>query len=178
MNIIKNPILDIKFKSENLILEIDEIKNYLKIDFSEDDELLKKFAETAQSQCETFINKSLTERVLIYSLYTYKDTILLPYTPINSIESIIGVGLNGSHEEVVDYNFDEVGGILVFNNIKKYYRLDIEYFAGYTTTKSIPIDLKQAILMHIARMYEDRTGYSQLPINSMNVYRKYKELKL
>ena len=178
MNIIKNPLLNIKTKSEKSVLNLDEVKNYLKIDFSEDDELLSNFIDTAQCQCETFINKSLTERVLVYSLYNYRDTILLPYSPINLIESVIGIGLDGSQEEVENYTLDSVGDILIFNGLKKYYRLDIEYSAGYKTSESIPVDLKQAMLMHIARMYEDRTGYSQLPINSMNIYRKYKQIKI
>lgn len=179
MNILKNPILNIKEESENLPVDLSLVKNFLKIDFDNDDELIKKMIKTALDQCETNINKTIVNKTFIYSLYEMKyNTLILPYQPIISIENINITYLNQVQTTLPDTNYflDTVGGILNFKNkLNNFYRIDIEYKAG--TTK-INDELIQAILMHIARMYEDRSGYTPIPANSLNIYKKYKQINL
>ncbi|MDD2839742.1 MAG: head-tail connector protein [Rickettsiales bacterium] len=179
MNILKNPILNIKTEALTLAVDLAITKDFLKVDFSDDDELITKMIKTATNQCETHINKTVVEKVYVYSLYELRNnTVVLPYSPIKSIDEIRNNDLNnvGSVLLVSDYILDDVGGILNFvNKPENFYRLDIEYTAGLTTVND---ELIQALLMHVARMYEDRSGYSPIPTNSLNIYKKYKQIKL
>ncbi len=179
MNILKNPILNLKTDASTLAVDLAITKNFLKVDFGDDDELIIKMIKTAASQCETHIGKTLVEKTYVYSLYELKSSsIILPYSPIKSINEIKNSDLNNISAIIpsFDYILDNIGGILNF--IKKpenFYRLDIEYTAGLTTIND---ELIQALLMHISRMYEDRSGYSPIPTNSLNIYKKYRQIKL
>ncbi len=180
MNISKNTsILNIKTDAAQLPIALEDVKSFLKVDFEDDDDFIKRLIKTASSQCETNINKTLVERTYIYSLYELKKNfIILPYQPIKSIEEIKLIKTDGSSINLneSDYIFDNIGGIInIKSTLDNFYRLDIEYKAGLTT---ITDELIQAMLIHIARMYEDRSGYSSIPLTSMNIYKKYREVKL
>ena len=179
MHMIKNPILNVKEESTTLPIELEFVKNFLKVDFEDDDELISNMIKTAIKQCETNINKSLVQKTFTYSLYEVKYTSLtLPYPPTISITSvkIIDSQQNTTTLENTEYFLDNIGNILNFKNKpNNFYRIDIEYQAGL---EKINDELIQALLMHIARMYEDRSGYSPIPLNSLNIYKKYKQIRL
>ena len=98
MNILKHPILNVKSESKELLIELSVVKNFLRVDFDNDDELITKLIKTATAQCETNINKTLVEKTYIYSIYDLKsNSILLPYPTIKSIEEIRLVNIDGSN---------------------------------------------------------------------------------
>lgn len=179
MNIIKNPVLNIISASNELIVSLEAAKNFLKIDYEDDDEFIAKLIKTATNQCETYINKTLFEKNYLYSLYEIKyNSVFLPKSPVKSIETIELVAQN--QEKIVlaveNYYLDEIAGVLIFKNMPtNFYRIDIKYVAG---TSLIDEELIQGILMHVARMYEDRSGYSPIPLGSLNIYKKYREVRL
>lgn len=179
MYMIKNPVLNIKEENTTLPIELNFVKSFLKIDFEDDDDLIKNIIKTAITQCETNINKSLIQKTFIYSLYELKrNSLILPYSPIISIDNIkiIDFQQNTTTLENTEYFLDNIGNILNFKNKpNNFYRIDIEYQAGL---EKINDELIQALLMHIARMYEDRSGYSPIPLNSLNIYKKYKQIRL
>ena len=179
MNILKYPILNVKSESKELLIELSVVKNFLRVDFDNDDELITKLIKTATAQCETNINKTLVEKTYIYSIYDLKsNSILLPYPTIKSIEEIRLVNIDGSNTVLSSdgYYLDTVGGMVnLKNKPDNTYRIDIEYKAGLS---AINDELIQRLLMHIARMYEDRSGYSPIPLNSLNIYKKYKQVRL
>ncbi len=180
MNILKNSsVLNIKIDATKLAIDLDDVKNFLKVDFNDDDDFITRLIKTASAQCETNINKTLVERTYVYSLYELrKQFIVLPYQPIKSIENISLTKMDGSILNIEDenYDLDIIGGIVNFKSLfDNFYRLDIEYKAGLS---NIGDELIHAMLMHIARMYEDRSGYSAMPLSSMNIYKKYREVRL
>lgn len=180
MTIIKNPVLNIKEDSADLVIDLETAKNFLKVDFDNDDDLIKKLIRTATTQCETNINKTLTQKTYVYSIYNFPSSnpVVLPYPPIKSIDEVKVVNANGGCNTVDsgEYYLDDVGGLLNFKgNMGNAYRIDIEYTAGL---ESVNEELIQGLLMHIARMYEDRSGYSPIPLNSLNIYKKYKQIRI
>lgn len=179
MNNLKYPILNIKSITAGLSVDLITVKNFLKIDFDNDDNLITKLIQTATTQCETQINKTLIEKTYVYSLYEIKEkSIILPYPPIKSIISIKIIDSDGNSTTVESplYYLDLIGGIINFKEKPiNFYRIDIEYIAGLNEINN---ELTQALLMHITRMYEDISGYSPIPLNSLNIYKKYKQIKL
>ena len=151
-----NSILNLKTDALSLAVELAVVKNFLKVDFNDDDTLITKMIKTATTQCETFINKTLVETI---TSITITNNDFTTYTLDSDL-----------------YNLDTIGGVVnLKEKLNNFYRIDIEYTAGLT---SINDELVQALLMHIARMYEDRSGYSPIPTNSANIYRKYKQIRI
>lgn len=173
----KHPILNIKSYSSIPIIELSEVKNFLKVEFEEDDNLIKNLINTAIFQCEKIINKSLLEKTYIYSIYTYQKKIILPYPTIKTINKIeIITKNNSSLLDTNEYFIDNVSNSIIFkNNIQSVYRIDIEYT---TNSNLIENDLKQALLMHIAQLYENRNGNFTMPNNVLNIYYQHKNIKI
>jgi uncharacterized phiE125 gp8 family phage protein len=179
MNTLQTPILKIKTETSTLAIELNIVKNFLRVDFNDDDGLIINIIKTATNQCEAYINKTLVERTYVYSLYKLKNIFFtLPYSPIKSIIDVTILNLNGKNATLdsSDYILDTVNSTLNFQKkLEKFYRLDVEYKAGLI---SIDNELIQAILAHISRMYEDRSGYSSIPAISLSIYKKYKQIML
>lgn len=173
-------IINISSEETNTILSIDEIKNFLRIDFNDDDNLLKKALNTATKQCELRISRTLVQKTYILSSYDpIKDNkIDLEYDPIKSITKIEVIDKEGNTKELStsSYRLDKTRNCVYFLNIPtNYYKIDITYIAGYEV---VPEDLKQALLFHIAKIYEDKSGYYPIPKASSNIYKNYKKIRL
>lgn len=163
----------------NSILSLDEIKNFLRIDFDDDDTLLQKALNTATRQCELKIGQTLGLKTYLMSIYNplTSSKIKLKYGPIISVEKIEYIDNN----EIVsvisnsNYKFNLDLAFVNFLNIPiNFYKLDITYKAGYT---NVPDDLKQGLLFHIAKIYEDKTGFYPIPKASNNIYKFYQKIK-
>jgi uncharacterized phiE125 gp8 family phage protein len=173
------PIIKTIEESENLPINLEDIKLFLKIDYADEDEVITRSFKTALKQCELMIGQSLVEKKYQYSFYNeIKNNIHLIYGPVISIDSIKII--NGQNEEITivgdDYFLDSVNDNVVLKKVpRNFYRLDIVYTAG---AESITDDLQQAILFHTAKIFEDKFGYSPIPKASYNIYKKYKTTRL
>ncbi|MDR3289772.1 MAG: head-tail connector protein [Rickettsiales bacterium] len=157
-----NDILNLQNESNILPISLATIKNYVRVDFANDDELLTKLLKTAIKNCESYIGKTIIEKTYILSVYEDRCKVKLPYPPVKNI-----------NEVNMEYIYDDVANILSVNT--GFNRLDVNYTAGMNT---IDDELVQGILMHVARMYEDKSGYSTMPQNSIFIYQKYKQIRL
>lgn len=169
-------IINILSETDSEIINLSEIKNFLRIDFEDDDNLLKRLLKSAIKRCELYISQSLNLKTYQLSLYKIDKEIKLIYPPIINITSINIVDKNNNSIEFKNYIFDKISNKIIFNNIpSNFYRVDIIYEAGYT---EVPDDLKQALLFHISKMYEDKNGYSPIPKASLNIYRNYRTIRI
>ncbi|MDR2777555.1 MAG: hypothetical protein LBB24_02185 [Rickettsiales bacterium] len=173
------PIIKILEESSSLPVDIESIRLFLKIDYEEEDESIIRSFKTAIKQCELMIGRSLVEKKYQYSFYSeIRNSIHLLYGPVLLVESV--QTLNSRNEEALleeeDYFLDGMSDNLIFKKtIGDFYRLDIVYRAQMET---ITDDLKQAILFHTAKIFEDKLGYSPIPKASYSIYRKYKTTRL
>lgn len=173
-------IIKILEESSNLPIDIENIKLFLKIDYDDEDDIILRSFRTAIKQCELLIGQSLIEKKYQYSIYNeIKNNIVqLLYGPIKNIYSINFINKNNDII-LIDKNtyfFDEINNKIVFKTKpSNYYRLDIVYDA---LNENITDDLKQAILFHTAKIFEDKLGYSPIPKASYNIYKNYKLKKL
>ena len=172
-------IIKVISEEQNSILTLEEIKNFLRIDFNNDDALLQKALNTATRQCELKIGQTLNQKTYLMSIYNSlsSNMIRLKYGPILSVEKIecvdehenVSLILTDSYKTILDV------GVVKFLNIPlNFYRLDIIYKAGYI---NVPDDLKQGLLFHIAKIYEDKTGFYPVPKASNSIYKNYQKIK-
>ncbi len=144
-----------------LPLTLAEAKNYLKIDFAEDDELLTKIIEAATQKFEKY-----TSRALIQQMWrvTYRQlariSLTLPIRPALQLKRIQCVSFDGvvTHFNLADAGIDTKMGELHFYTFPYGYFVKVNYLAGYgTNPEDIPADIKTTLLNHIAHMYENRS---------------------
>ena len=172
-------VIKILEESSKLPIELEEIKLFLKVDYEDEDNIIIRSFKTAIKQCELLIGQSLIEKKYKYSFYNeIKNDLQLLYGSVKSIESVKFI--NKNNEETIispnTYFLDEVNNKIIFKNKPiNFYRLDIFYTAGIDF---ITEDLKQAILFHTAKIFEDKLGYSPIPKASYNIYKNYKMKRL
>lgn len=172
-------IINIINEEENSILSLVEIKNFLRIDFDNDDQLLLKALNTATRQCELCISKTLNKKTYVYSTFNeIREKVFLQFAPILSIEKIETLNIKNIITVINESNyiFDNVLNAVIFKNIPtNIFRLDTTYKAGFEVVSD---DLKQGLLYHIAKLYEDKTGFYPIPKASNLIYKNYKKIKL
>ena len=155
------------------ILSLNYIKNYLRIDNDCDDEFLQNALLTAISYTETITGYILgiktlkTQITLKTATQKIKD---FPYA-VNEVISIIN---NGENLQSTDYTIDD-GEISFTHHISG--TLEIEFKTG-VESQSIPQDIKQAILQHIATMYQNKHGNYEIPQAVKNTYSQYKKIRI
>ncbi|MDR1494928.1 MAG: hypothetical protein LBI29_02730 [Rickettsiales bacterium] len=173
------PIVKILEESDNLPINMENIRLFLKVDYEDEDELILRSFKTAIKQCELMIGQSLLEKEYKYSFYNgIKNKIHLMYGPVTTVES--AQMISSKNEEISideeDYFLDSVNDNLIFKKVPySFYRLDIVYWAKLEV---IGDDLKQGILFHTAKIFEDKLGYSPIPRASYSIYKKYKTTRL
>lgn len=171
-------IINVLSEKDTDVIKLTEIKNFLRIDFDDDDNLLKELLKSAIKQCELYISKSLVQKIYKFSIYNSinNNLVELPYPPIISIESVSIIDKNNNSINYINYLLDTISNTIIFNVLpSNFYRIDITYKSGYA---EIPDDIKQGLLFHISKMYEDKVGYSPIPKASLNIYRNYKIIRI
>lgn len=146
-------------------LNIDEVKNYLKINFDEDDLLLSDMIIAAREQAEKFTGLSLIEKEITLFASDYDNEIELPY-PAHG--EVVEVEINGQ---------DVLANCTILGNKNKSVIVPVVYesiSSGdgveiiYTTTGDCPAAIKVALLKNIAEWYENRGNSSDNSINQLS----------
>jgi uncharacterized phiE125 gp8 family phage protein len=169
--------------NSDLPLELSQVKDFLKVDYEEDeaeDSVILRAFKTAINQCESKINKSIIRKTYVHSTYggLKNNCIQLFYGTVYNVINVKIIDKNNGEITINDSNYflDNVKNCLFFKIIPSgFYRLDITYEARIAVVNE---EIMQAILFHTAKIYEDKTGYCQIPRASLNIYKKYKEITL
>jgi hypothetical protein len=131
------------------VVTLAEAKNYLRVDYSEDDDLIEALINTAQTRLEQYAGVAMTPRTLKVVAFV-NDFIELPYTPTNTISKV-------EYWDSTNWIEMEIGGYQVIGDTtKKVYMTSIynnefrfTYTCGYATT---PQTMKTALLKMVARL--------------------------
>ena len=174
MNNKKNEVIKVIESNEDNILNLDYVKNYLRIDNEYDDEFLTEAIKTAVSFCEKTIGKYISNKKIKYDFTQALNTKTISFEKndekydIDEVESII---INGYNVEETEYQIEN--GEIVFNNnitgrIVLVCNIKIEH---------IESDIKQALLFHIASIYQNKSGLCKVPDASMEIYNMNKKIR-
>jgi hypothetical protein len=162
-------------ESTTEVVTLAEAKNYLRVDFNDDDILIQGIIDSSIKRLEQYGSFSMTPKTL--QTIAYVDNIIeLPYTPIGYIVQV--EYFNGS-----DWiNLTEGGDYVVYGtNYKKvriisYPRSDYRftYTCGFDT---LPHIIKQATLKLIADLYDYRQSESPSTHVSENMMTAYEMIE-
>lgn len=131
-----------------------DAKNYLRIDFDEDDVLIGSLITAAREHIENICNINLVKKEITFFHGGYTSLIYLPETPFHSIVQVTSNGV-----EVTDYNIESnVDGDAYIEFETNHHEIEVKFLSGY---EEIPRALWQAMLFLISHWYENRNIISE-----------------
>lgn len=152
------------------VLDIDSVKNYLKVDFSTDDNLITSLIKSARNFVENYCQMALLPQAWkceIDSFPLQDGSVLIPKHPIRSVTGISFFNSDGIVESLSSEKY-------VSSSLGLYSRIGLSdgsswpetslqigsviiYFSiGYNDAESVPEDIKSAMLLLIGHLYEKR----------------------
>ena len=146
---------------------LEEMKNYLNVDFDTWDTLIGILISSSRTRLERYTGCSFGTKSLIATFYETADNIEIPYGPISEITSVKSIGDSGDKTDLtegVDY-------IIIGNDFKviKFFQtgtpIEIEYTAGYEV---LPSDLKLAVMKQVAMDFEYRETVSDNRVTELS----------
>jgi phage conserved hypothetical protein, phiE125 gp8 family len=149
------------------VISLEEAKLYLKVDTTDDDELISSLISVAEETVEKFTGQKLLTADFIYALDEAEETIHVPYSPLQEITKIEVVADDGTVSEVDSSSYEvDTSGPMGRIKLKSGYSWPahrgfasfiITGKAGYGVDASaVPAPLKTAILLTLAILYENR----------------------
>ena len=142
-------------------------------------------------EAATGIAETVTNRALMTQTWTlYQDAVppgselILPYPPLQSVTSIKYKDVDGNEQtfSAAEYDVDTVsepGRIALVESTSGWPSVQsstinvfyVEYDAGYTSIDKVPSEIKHAILMMVAHLYEHREDVADVGHGLINVLR-------
>ena len=150
-----------------------EVKNYLKIDFTDDDTLIETIISGVREMAEQRTGLSLIPSTIVYFEDSdYDDEIRLPYPEHNDVT------------EVIQNSEDITADCIITGETEKVVKLPYIYDGikiTYTTLGTCPAGVKLALLKAIADIYERRGNtfegaIAELSENSIAMLTRYMKL--
>lgn len=143
-----------------------EVKNWLRIDLDDDDDILEMLITAARETLEAYTNISFLNRTVTATILNQLGGILLPYGPVGDIISFTDV----DGDDITDY-------VLLGTDFKSLTTpfcdpVTIEYHAGYDV---LPKDFKTAMLCQVAWMYQNR-GDANVSGSAKALLNKYRRV--
>ncbi|QDP57508.1 MAG: putative head completion protein [Prokaryotic dsDNA virus sp.] len=136
-------------------VNLSDVKNYIKVDFSDDDVLIETMLTTARVWCENYISRDIVVKQREYFLPKTNGVFDLPFGPIATIDE---VKINGSvttaydtlgfNNETIELNAGESEKVIV-----KYTT------AGYTDANLNTNMIKSAIMQLVSTYYDNRSEF-------------------
>lgn len=148
------------------ILTLQEIKNFLRISGSFEDELLINLKDSAITFAENYLEAEiLLKEFEIVGNFT---GIIILQTPLLCVNSLTSKGCDISYK-------------LIKNRLMPDLKVGEEFTLNYTSgmlEEEIKSDFKLALLHHILSLYDLRESGGKVPFFTSQVYERYKKIKL
>ena len=150
-------------------LSLDEAKLHLRVDGTAEDDYIAGLIKAAREACEIEARRAFVTRTLDLSITCWPDYVLaLPLPPLVSVTSIKYTDEDGSEGTVsastyvVNANVEP--GLIICKpsqswpsvNLMPGPSIVVRYVAGFGTAADVPAVYKQAMLLLIGHMYENR----------------------
>ena len=163
------------------LVSLDEAKEWLKVDYTEDDAIITMLIKSAYNWAEKFTNSSILERTL--RLTDDFHIVRLPSGPVQSIVSVNRIARDGAITAITDYSFRE--NLLTINEYFTYYcerpneGIQVTYVAGLPVAE-VEEAYKEAILKTVFSSYDIRgnevTGTEGIAVSTTKITREAKDI--
>ena len=156
------------------IVTLQAAKDYLRVDYSEDDTLIQNLIDASRIRLEQYASVAMSARTLEVVAYV-DEFIELPYAPINTISKVeYWDNTNWVEIELGNYNVlgDTYKKVYFTSPIMSEFRFT--YTCGYATT---PESMKTALLKMVGDLYEYRESSVESTKPSANLTTAYELMK-
>ncbi len=159
------------------IWPLDEVKNYLRISYEYDDQLIVNLISAAIDAAESFTGLSLHVKHVVCVVSNIVGNLYLKYIPVLQINKMSLLSKKEKRDIKNDF------GYIQKNNSSLYFKdkylgknIEIKYEAGYRDI--IPRAIQYGILLHVASMYENSEDGITLSSQIKDLYNPYRVVKL
>lgn len=173
-----HPITKIVTKAPQEPVEVSEVKDHLRIEHSEHDELLESLIQASREYVEDTTGQALVEktRAAYYQYWPITEgRFIIPWPPLQSVNSVKYTDTNGTEHTFSSDKYtviaDSKPGYLVLKYGESWpaeviphdeYPITIEFVCGYPATedspknytKNIPQSIKNAIKLDVELRYD------------------------
>jgi uncharacterized phiE125 gp8 family phage protein len=148
-----------------LPVTLDEVKNYIKVDFTDDDDLINRLIKAVTMYAQLYTGLSfITQTLDIY--FTNTGCNELPYGPHQSIVAVSRVNYDGTEVILTDEEYSYSGFLYYSLHCGYSFKLSSPWYdvnkmratviAGFGDASQVPDGIKVAILKEVAELYENR----------------------
>jgi uncharacterized phiE125 gp8 family phage protein len=172
-------------------LTLAEVKEFLRVDHSDDDVTLAIFITAARQLCESYTRMALLPTTFEeyfddFPQYSgdYKDEIRLSRSPVSAVTYVKYIDGNETTitANAADYKIDTIsrparispdnGWFGTYETINAVF---VRYVAGFANAAAVPAPLKHGMMLVIGDMYENRTdSVKRLPTASEYLWNPYR----
>lgn len=169
--------VELKSTPKLLPITLKEVKSFLRIENTQDDEIILYLIAMATDYAKWYMEKSLVKQKWQASCEGYiPRRIYLNYGPIREIISVATTVFHNKEERKLEYYFSNVGNYIEFYNCLNVQKVDVIYEAGYD---NVPNQIKLEIIQHVTALYKNR----ELEVGShlseiKKVYSPFRDLKV
>ena len=166
-------------------LSLTEVKEFLRVDSSDEDATLNIMISAAREMCETYTRQILMTTTIDEVGDSFPaGNISLSRGPIQSITSVSYLDSAGATQTVAssDYTSDLISQPSRLDPVTSWptasaevNAVTIRYVVGYTSASDVPAPIRQGIMLAIASMYENRMdGVHRLPTASEYLWNPFR----
>ena len=164
---------------EGLPVTISEVKQYLRINHQEEDDLFKRLIRVATEVAEQYLKLSIMSSTREVTVYYSKGQCVkkffIPYGPVKAIKDIMYNDTcildDTQYDLIADNKF------IILDSSIRIYKLQLVYVAGFGKQK-IPELIRQGIISHTGCLYEEGSDVLIPPSVSLSFYNPYKHFSL
>lgn len=165
------------------LVSVSVLKNYIRVDHTEDDTLLGEMITVARQYLENYLSRDIVAKTRTYYLDESDGIINIPFGPIASIESVTVDGSTQSHtvhgldKETIE--LDSQPSYTVTNRYPYQYE---NVKINYTTAGMSDLILKNAIMQMVSTIYDNRADYkigtlvTEIPTSSKKLIDSFKSM--
>ena len=170
-----------QYKNENInVIKVDleqtmptqYLKNYLRIDNDCDNDFLLDALTTAVNYAEKITGKNFVTKTYKLTFQITKDISKIDKTPI-LFDELIDICVNDTHLTHLDF---ELRNGIIF--LKKNISGNMKVIYKTLSTNEMPADIKQAVLFHVASIYQNKNGDCSVPKGAQEIYSLYRNIRI
>lgn len=157
---------------------LSEVKAYLRIDHSDDDNFLSGLIEAARDAAEVYLRRSLITQTWVL---TYDDNVPfhvdLPHGPVQSVTNVVAEAEDASQTTVNAQAYTLLANdTLRVEGYVSSPKVHITYVTGYgDTANTVPAAIRQGIIHHVGMIIERREDLTDLPGGILGLYAPYRK---
>jgi len=158
-------------------VSVDELKTFLRLDGTSEDDLLTTFIKAARESAEPWLGRALIQQSLEFSMDWWPGQVVrLPRPPLLSVAGVFTVDEDGTETEYSADNYYLRPGVIPAELVirdgytqpsgagRQSGGYVVRYTAGYgSAAGDVPAAIRTGLMFWAAKIYEDRVPYKDPP---------------